>query len=170
MEALAERIASLPKSFPVKSLYDQLEKLDAKKKEHEAQLQSLKQSGSTDWDGEAVDLSSFEKFAKMATEVIANADIETKKTILKTLVGKIEIAPDKVKIGFYADKEYFQRLLKDGFKRSEEIKETSDVDLSLSAKCDKILKKENRHSENYLLVAARRGGSHSLTIGARRGT
>ena len=149
-------------------LIGQLEKLDAKKKEVESQLSELRRSGHTDWDGDVVDLSSFERFSSMVTEAIVDASVETKKAILRALIGKIEIAPDKVKIGFFADKQHYSTLIQEGFiKPLGDFSKSSNsgLDLNFSANSENCVS-AGHNSWKKSNAATGLRGSHSLTCGA----
>jgi hypothetical protein len=89
IEALAERLAELPKSISPAPIFRQLERLEEVKKENEEQLKNLKTSGRSSLDRIA-DLEKFENFAIHYKHFLKDATVTELKQILQKFIRKVE--------------------------------------------------------------------------------
>jgi site-specific DNA recombinase len=110
IEALAERLAEIPKSVSAQPIYKQMEKLETVKKDYEDQLAKLKQSGRSSLD-RVEDLNKFEDFASHYRRFLSNATVQEQKMMLKKFIKKVEVGLDSVKIHWIVDQEHYEREL-----------------------------------------------------------
>lgn len=111
LEALAERIAELPKTISAEPIYRQMERLEGIKKEHEANLLDLTMSGQTGA-GRIVGLDTFENFASYYKAfVLKDAGVLEQKQMVQKFIKKVVVGVETVKIHFIVDKEHFEREL-----------------------------------------------------------
>lgn len=144
LEALAERIAILPKAVSPVPLFKQMEKLENAKKEYQERLLEVKE---LNLDQRLVSLETFEDFAKQASRTLKEtADFNVRRMILQKFIRRVEIGVDSIKIYWNLDKEFYESELK--------IKKPS-------ARDDGFLETHKFLSNS---------GSQSLTNGAEYGT
>lgn len=110
LEALAERLALLPKTVSPIPLFKQMEKLELAKKEHEERLLEVKE---LNLDQRLVPLATFETFAKFASKSLKETtDFNVRRMILQKFIRRVEIGVDSVKIYWNLDKIFYERELK----------------------------------------------------------
>lgn len=109
-EALAERLAEIPKSVSAQPIYKQMEKLETIKNDYEGQLAKLKHSGRSSLD-RVVDLNKFEDFASHYRRYLLNATVQEQKMMLKKFIKRVEVGVDDVKIHWIVDQEHYEREL-----------------------------------------------------------
>lgn len=110
IEALAERLAEIPKSVSAQPIYKQMEKLETIKNDYEDQLVKLKQSGRSSLD-RVVDLEKFEDFASHYRRYLSSATVQEQKMMLKKFIKRVEVGVDNVKIHWILDQEHYDREL-----------------------------------------------------------
>jgi site-specific DNA recombinase len=109
IEALAERLAELPKTVSATPIYAQLEKLEAMKKQHEEAMNELSQGPSK---AKLAKVEMFEAFAKHYREfIVKGMDADQKKQAIQKFIRKVEISPETVKVHFITDEEHFDEEL-----------------------------------------------------------
>jgi hypothetical protein len=143
VDALAERLAQIPKTVSAVPIFKQMEKLETAKQEIEKQIQLLDQQSQS---GEkTAELQTFEGFGKYLRNMISSsADSSLKAKIIGKLIHRINVNKEGVKIHYYVGHEYFERSL---------------VEI-----------KSSQQGENPDSLFLKCVGSNSLTNGARRGT
>ncbi|NOT80663.1 MAG: hypothetical protein HOP07_16880 [Bacteriovoracaceae bacterium] len=140
LNALAERIAILPKAVSPIPLFNQMEKIENHKKEIEEKLLTVKE---VNLDQKLVPLETFSKFREFIKKSLnENPDANVRKMILQKFVRRVEIGPESVKIYWNVDKEFYLN------------------EVSQAKACDSSLKSKILGSES----------SKSLTNGALEGT
>lgn len=105
LEALAERLAQLPKTVSATPIFNQMEKIEAKKTETEQRLEEVKKHRGADL-REPVELESFQSFLKAIRETFSKAGPELQEKVIKKLIHKIELCPDEVRIHYIVDKDH----------------------------------------------------------------
>ncbi len=108
IEALAERLAELPKTVSAQPIYRQMAKLELVKQEHEGSLMRLKANGQTSL-SRLVGLSSFQEFSSHYREFLKTAGPDQTKMILQKFIRKIEVGTESVKIHWIVDKDHYRR-------------------------------------------------------------
>lgn len=109
IEALAERIAFLPKGLSAASLFKHLEKLENNKKEVEQRLLEYK---ALDYEKRLVQLSTLKKFTEYVSFLIEeNLSFEQNRRILQKFIKRIEIGPESVKAYWNMDREFYETEL-----------------------------------------------------------
>jgi site-specific DNA recombinase len=142
LEALAERIAILPREVSPVPLFKQMEKLEVAKKDIEERLLKVKDFNLSE---RLVTIETFEHFAQIASKTLKeNPDFNIRRSLLQKFIYRVEIGVESVKIYWNLDQEFFERELK--------IKKPS-------ARDDGFLKTHTFFSSN--------SGSQSLTNGAQ---
>ena len=110
LEALAERLAMLPKTVSPVPLFKQMEKLELAKKEHEERLLEVKEFN---LEQRLVPLETFEKFARVASQSLKETtDFNVRRMILQKFVRRVEIGVNEVKIHWLLDKAVYESELK----------------------------------------------------------
>lgn len=105
LDALAERVAILPKAVSPGPLFKQMEKIETNKKEIEERLLKTTE---VDLDQRLVPMETFSKFSGIVKKSLSeNPDMDMKKMILQKFVRRVEVGPDKVKIFWNVDKEFY---------------------------------------------------------------
>ncbi len=138
LDALAERIAILPKTVSAVPLFKQMEKLELAKKDHEERLLKVKE---LNLDQRLVPLETFENFARQFSKSLKETpDFNIRRMTLQKFIRRVEIGTDSVKIYWNLDKEFYERELK--------------------------IKKPGARDPGFLKTSAN-VGSQSLTNGAR---
>lgn len=141
MDALAERIAILPREVSPVPLFKQMEKLETAKKELEERLLKVKDLNLSE---RLVCIETFEQFAQIASKTLKeNPDFNLKRSLLQKFIYRVEIGVETIKIYWNLDQEFFERELK--------------------------IKKPEARDSGFLKLSAN-FGSQSLTNGARWGT
>lgn len=108
---LAERIAELPKTVSATPIFNQMERLEGIKKEHEAKLLDLAMNGQLGA-SRVVGLDTFENFASYYRAfVVKGASVPEQKQMVQKFIRKVEVGTETVKIHFIVDKEHFEREL-----------------------------------------------------------
>jgi DNA invertase Pin-like site-specific DNA recombinase len=109
LDALAERIAILPKSVSAVPLFKQMEKIEEHKKDIEEKLLAGKE---VNLDQRLVPLETFSEFSKIMKKSLSeNPDANVKKMILQKFARRVEIGTDSVKIYWNVDKEFYTNEL-----------------------------------------------------------
>lgn len=150
IEALAERLAELPKSISPAPIFRQMERLEEVKKENEEQLKNLKTSGRSSFN-RIVNLEKFEDFAINYKHFLKDATVTEKKQILQKFIRKVEVGVNSVKVHWIVDQDHFDREL--ALKSAGSGLQEGPTGSSLL---------NSSFFKNY--------GSYTLTNGARRGT
>ncbi len=110
MDALAERIAILPREVSPVPLFKQMEKLEVAKKELEERLLRVKDLNLSE---RLVSIETFEQFAEIASKALKeNPDFNLKRSLLQKFIYRIEIGVESVKIYWNLDQEFFEKELK----------------------------------------------------------
>ena len=113
LEALAERLSELPKGVSASIIFNQMEKLEAAKKEALEKISVLKQS-SGGFRELPVDFKDYQSLLGLVDKIFGKCiKPEVKTKIIKRLVHKVEVGIDKVKIHYYAGEDYLQRAVGD---------------------------------------------------------
>lgn len=111
LDALAERLAEIPKGVSAAPIFKQMERLEELKREHEENLGKLEMGGKTSLD-RIVGLSTFEDFAFHYKRLIAkDATVPQRKQIVQKFIRKVEVGTETVKIHFIVDDEHYKREL-----------------------------------------------------------
>ena len=108
LDAMAERIAELPKTVSAKHFYAQMERIEIKRKEVEDLLTLNKKNQSLAMQKPA-SLDDYWEFVKQLKLVFESGDPQIKEKIIKRLVHKIEVNPDEVTIHMIVDESSFPR-------------------------------------------------------------
>lgn len=106
MDALAERLSKLPKSVSPKSIFKQMEKIEARRKEAETLLSTLKESQRHVFRKPA-ELEDFLKFTEKLKEIFIHGNAQIKEKIIKRLIHKIEVNPDEVTLHIIVDQDFY---------------------------------------------------------------
>ncbi len=110
LEALAERLAQLPKSVSAAHIFKTMEKLEAQKIEETARINDL--GGENGTIEQPVALSSYREFLcglnKLAQDPKAGPD---RAKVVQSLIHKVEIKPDGFRLHFYVGENHFYREL-----------------------------------------------------------
>lgn len=106
LEALAERLAILPKTISPVPLFSQMEKLEVLKAEVEQKLLKVREM---DIESRLVPLKSLEQFTEFARITIQSLDFLAKRRIMQKCIHRIEIGLDRVKIFWNLDKDHYNR-------------------------------------------------------------
>jgi len=110
LEALAERIAILPKTLSPGLLFKQMEKIESHKKDIEEQLLKVNR---TDVEKRLVPLETFSAFAHAVRKILKeDPDMNLRKTVLQKFVKRIEVGMDSVKIFWNLDKDFYDREMR----------------------------------------------------------
>lgn len=146
LEALAERLAMLPKTVSPVPIFKQMEKLEAAKKDIEEKLLEVRE---LNLDQRMVPLETFENFAKFAAKSLKeNPDFNVRRTIMQKFIKRIEIGVDSIKIFWNLDKDHYNREIKLNLLAESTLANTAGVGFQ----------------------KLKNVGSHSLTNGAAGGT
>ena len=107
LEALAERIAGLPKSVSAAPFFKQMEKIEALKAEETTKLRELEvQKGCQDEPASIEHYSAFLKGLRaMGNDPLAE---EIRKKIMHKLVTRIEVLPDTFRVHFHVGGNYVE--------------------------------------------------------------
>lgn len=110
IEALAERIAELPKGIDPQSLYGQLQRLQANKEAIATELAVTDGSPLTD---EIVSLQSLEAFTAGLKKRIEHGDTnpELQAAVIQKIVERIELLPDGYEISFHIGRNHYRAEL-----------------------------------------------------------
>ena len=104
-EALAERLAQLPKSVPADAIYRQMEKLEVLRAQEQARLDALMGKGfKENWIEEVARPEVYSAYLAAMKDFIELEGVNSsavRKVVLEKLVQKIEITPDSFKLYFY---------------------------------------------------------------------
>ena len=107
LEALAERIAILPKTVSPVPLFNQMEKLEMAKVEVEEKLLKVKEQNI---EQRLVPLATLEQFTEFAkTTLKKNADFLLKRRIMQKIIQRIEIGEESIRIVWNLDKDHYNR-------------------------------------------------------------
>lgn len=139
LEALAERLAMLPKSVSPTPVFKQMEKIEEVCAETEGRLRELerKSGGGPDAEG-PVSEEVYREFAKNVAALLPESpdeDPEFCRDLVSRLVQRVEVLPDGVAVHYYAGKENLGRRLAqpisgDGaYSKKKELDMISRVDL-----------------------------------------
>ncbi len=110
IDALAERIAILPREVSPVPLFKQMEKLEVAKKELEERLLKVKDLNLSE---RLVSIETFEQFAQIASKTLKeNPDFNLKRSLLQKFIYRVEIGVESIKIYWNLDQEFFERELK----------------------------------------------------------
>lgn len=146
LDALAERIAILPKELSPIPLFNQMEKIQKAKVEVEHKLNSLKDVNLNE---RLVNLSTIKKFIDYSKFLLnENPDFNVRRKVLQKFVRRVEICENSVKIYWNVDKAFYLN----------ELTIKSNTEKSLAEAGDPLL---------ALKKNVRNFGSNSFTIGAR---
>lgn len=109
IEALAERIAELPKGIDPKSLYKQLERLQANKETIVTDLVALASQTSAPHDA-VISLENLEMFTNGLREQLKQGDTnpELQAAVIRKIVERIELLPDGYEISFHIGQNHYQ--------------------------------------------------------------
>ena len=109
IEALAERIAELPKGIDPKSLYKQLERLQANKETIATDLATLTSQTSAATD-KIISLENLEAFTNGLREQLEQGDTnpELQATVIRKIVERIELRPEGYEISFHIGQNHYQ--------------------------------------------------------------
>lgn len=111
IEALAERLAELPKEVSAAPIYKKMAELESRKKDLTEALMSLKSQRGPSKD-RIGDLATFEAFANRYRKfVYEEMHPDQKKAALQKFIHKVEVSPDSVKIHYIVDQDHFGREL-----------------------------------------------------------
>lgn len=111
LDALAERIAELPKTVSAEPLYRQMERLEDLRKEHDAALLKLAMDGQGSA-GRIMGLETFEDFAAhYRSFVLKAASVPEQKQMVQKFIRKVEVGVDTVRIHFIVDQDHYKREL-----------------------------------------------------------
>ena len=100
LDALAERLAELPKSVSAGPIYKQMEKIEALRSETKKKLEELKQSGAVLRKEPPIELKKFKPFLESLKTVMDSDDHELRSKIIKRLVHKVIPSEKGVEIQF----------------------------------------------------------------------
>ncbi len=107
MEALAERIASLPKAIPAEPFYKQMEKIQARRKEDEARLGQLENDPA--YQEVPTSLPAYEAFLTVLRGFADDPIIlENRIKIIGRLIHKVEIRPGSFRLHFNIGRNYIE--------------------------------------------------------------
>ena len=107
MEVLAERLSELPKSVPATPIYQQMQKLEARKTEEQARIIKLQNQQITR--DVPVPLKSYQSFLHQLALLADKANTESLKTkLLHKLTHKIQITPNGFKIHYRVGRDYIE--------------------------------------------------------------
>lgn len=107
LEALAERIAMLPKTVSPVPLFNQMEKIELQKAEVEEKYLKVKDQNI---EARLVPMESLQEFAIFARSTLKKtSDFLLKRRIMQKCIHKIEIGVDSIKIYWNLDKDHFNR-------------------------------------------------------------
>ena len=111
LEALAERLAQLPKSVSAAPIFKQMEKIEELKAKEERALRDFESQNSEDGE-KVVHLAVYREFLNglkklSASTLEVNPDIC--RQIVQKLVHRVEILPEGLRVGFYVGEDYFER-------------------------------------------------------------
>ncbi|MBT4760066.1 MAG: recombinase family protein [Bdellovibrionaceae bacterium] len=167
LDALAERLAQLPKSVSASPVFKQMEKLEALKLECEKNIEEAKRLGSGPED-KPVGLKSYTKFLSSLQDLFKNGPPEIKAKIIQRLIHRIELGEKEVKIYYNVDE---SRLLREPMYLGSRF--------FLCLKTGKVIESTNKKGdkEALALVASSQSSdflygnsSNSLTFGAHERT
>ncbi len=110
IETLMERIADLPKGLDPAAFYDQLTRLQAKKKELEKELEVSQAIPSTD---EWISLENLQMFTEGLRAMLDKGDQnpEIQAAIIRKIVHRIEVLPDGYEIFYHAGLNHYEQEL-----------------------------------------------------------
>lgn len=146
LEALAERIAILPKELSPIPLFNQMEKIQKAKEEVDKKLFGLKD---VNLDERLVNLTTIKKFIDYSKFLLnENPDFNIRRKVLQKFVRRVEIGVNSVKIYWNVDKAFYLN----------ELTIKSNTEKSLADAGDPLLK---------LKKNVRNVGSNSFTNGAQ---
>lgn len=133
LDALAERVAELPKTVPAEPFYKQMEKLGDLKKEHEAVLMDLRMSGGMELN-RIVGLDTFQNFASYYRNfILKGATVPEQKLMVQKFIRKVEVGVETVRVHFIVDEMHFGRELAAKAAGSRPLRGGSDFFTDLSS-------------------------------------
>lgn len=98
-EALAEHLSKIPKSVSPVPIFNQMERLEALRKQFEEELKELEQSGN--YCDEPASLKSYERYVSIIREHFSKAaSADERAKIVRALIAKVEVLEKSVKIHF----------------------------------------------------------------------
>lgn len=110
IEALAERLAELPRSVSPGPIFRQMERLEEIKRENEEALVILKSTGRTSLD-RIISSEKFEDFASHYKAFLNQATVTEQKQMLQKFIRKVEVGVNSLKIYWIVDEDHFDREL-----------------------------------------------------------
>ncbi len=99
LEALAERLAELPKSVSAAPIYKQMELIEIKKAETKKSLHEIKENGVSSKEP-PIEFKKYNSFLNSIKDVLDNGDHELKSKLIKRLVHKVIPSQTSVEIQF----------------------------------------------------------------------
>lgn len=110
IEALAERIGRLPKDFDAAVLISELSKLQGIKRDHESELENLKQAKPEM--EEPLDIKDFETFRRQLLHLLENMNSpEAKAQLVSKVVQKVIVFENGIEIFFNVGKDHYKHEL-----------------------------------------------------------
>jgi site-specific DNA recombinase len=108
LEALAERLAELPKTISASPIYKQMERLEQLKAAEEERLRSLDAGpGGTD---EPAALVSYQAFLESLRHLAEDPEAKHERAeVVKALIHRIEVQPEGIKVHYLVGKNYIDR-------------------------------------------------------------
>ncbi len=164
LDAMAERLAQLPKEVSAAPIFKQMEMLERKREIYKRELEYAAQFDETIW-GMPVEFKTFRKFSDSLEPLLNRATPELLSKIASKLIHKVEIGPESVKVHYFGNQSHYEAL-----KLQEAIGEM---------KREARKERENQKNADPGGVGAPSGafgknlmciGSNSLTNGARERT
>ena len=111
LDAIAERIAELPKGISAAPLYKQMARLEGLKNEHEAALLEIAMGGKN-LKQRIVGTDTFYNFASHYRAFLRNdVSVPDRKQAVQKFIRKIEVGTETVRIHYIVDNEHFKREL-----------------------------------------------------------
>lgn len=114
IEALAERIADLPKGLDARPFYSQMEKLQGQQKQLAADLEAI--VSTQEPNDQLVSCESLKAFTESFRALLEKGDQnpEVQAAIIRKVVHKIEVLPDGYEIFYHAGTNHYERELGNG--------------------------------------------------------
>lgn len=109
LEALAERMAILPKNVSPVHLFKQMEKIEAAKRNLQDELLRIEDE---DYENRLAPLETINAFRSYVKgHVLENPDFNVRRRILQRLIRKVEIGEDRLRLHWNLDKHHYEQAL-----------------------------------------------------------
>ena len=163
LEALAERLAQLPKNIPASLIYQQMEKLQTLKTAEEEKIRGLgDQPGVGDLPAELGSYQRLLDHLQRLTQGADNAEIRSK--IIQKLIHKVEVKPEGFRLHYFTSQEHVEREL--AMRAGSRPFTATNGDKTASINPAAAESRRSRGAAKFSLIS----GSNTLTNGAGKRT